>query len=60
MIGHKVSAVLMFLGGFIAFITHPGYWDWTFAIDIRYLISLGFHTLLATVLIFYGSPLVSQ
>ena len=50
----------MFIGGFIAFITHPGYWDWTLAVDLRYFASLSFHTFLITLVIFYGLPLVSR
>lgn len=36
----QLSAAFLFLGGFIAFITHPGYWRWTFAVDTAYFYDL--------------------
>ena len=56
----KVSAIVMFVGGFIAFITHPGYWDWTLAIDGKYVKDLAFHTLIATIVIVCGFRFVSS
>lgn len=55
----KVSAIVMFVGGFIAFIFHPGYWDWTFAIDRKYITSLAFHTFIATLMVVSGFRWVS-
>lgn len=49
----------MFVGGFIAFIFHPGYWDWTFDIDRKYVTSLAFHGLIATLVVVCGFQLVS-
>lgn len=44
----ELSATLLSLGGFIAFVTHPGYWEWVLRIDNAYIKDLIWDTMLFT------------
>ena len=55
----KLSAFFLALGGFFAFIIHPGYWKWVFGLDRAYVNDLTWDTIFFSISILYALETVS-
>ena len=56
----KISAGFLSLGGFIAFLVQPKYWNWVLGVDRIYLTDLTTDTILFTVLVICAVEIVSS
>lgn len=56
----KISAGLLSLGGFFAFIVQPKYWNWVLGVDRIYFTDLTADTILFTILVICALEIVSS
>lgn len=56
----KISAGYLFLGGFVAFIVQPKYWNWVLGVDRIYFTDLTTDTILFTILVICAVEIVSS
>lgn len=56
----KISAGLLSLGGFFAFIVQPKYWNWVLGVDRIYFSDLTADTILFTILVICAVEIVSS